>query len=99
VLKVYNDLLMAADSGQVSSLCLLDLTAAFDTVDHDLLILRLEHQFGLCGVVLQWFRLYLCDRSFRVVIGSGASFLIHLVCSVPQGSVLGLRMFKCYVHG
>jgi len=38
----------------------------------------------------------LCDRSFRVVIGSGASFLVHLVCSVPQGSVLGLRMFIMY---
>jgi len=96
VLKVYNDLLMAADRGQVSALCLLDLTAAFDTVDHDLLILRLERQFDLRGVVLQWFRSYLCDRSFRVVIGSGASFLVHLVCSVPQGSVLGLRMFIMY---
>ena len=54
VLKVYNDLLLAADEGDVSALCLLDLTAAFDTVDHDLLMLRLERQFGLRGVVLQW---------------------------------------------
>ena len=46
VLKVYNDLLLAADSGLVSALCLLDLTAAFNTVDHDLLLLCLEHQFG-----------------------------------------------------
>jgi len=42
VLKVYNDLLLTADSGLVSALCLLDLTAAFDTVDHDLLLLRLK---------------------------------------------------------
>ena len=53
IMKVYNDLLFAADNGQVSALCLLDLTAAFDTVDHDLLMLRLERQFGLRGVVLQ----------------------------------------------
>jgi len=53
VTKVYNDLLLAADEGDVSVLCLLDLTAAFDTVDHDLLMSRLEHQFGLRGVVLQ----------------------------------------------
>ena len=46
-------LLAAADNGQVSALCLLDLTAAFDTVDHDLLMLRLERQFGLRGVVRQ----------------------------------------------
>jgi len=49
VAKVYNDLLLAADSGEVAALCLLDLTAAFDTVDHELLLLRLERQFGLCG--------------------------------------------------
>jgi len=55
VSKVYNDLLLAAAEGQVSSLCLLDLTAAFDTIDHELLLLRLERQFGLRGTVLQWF--------------------------------------------
>ena len=65
--KVYNDLLLAADDGDVTALCLLDLTAVFDTVDHDLLMLRLERQFGLCGVVLQWFRSYLTDRTFQVV--------------------------------
>ena len=63
--KVYNDLLLAADQGDVSALCLLDLTAAFDTVDHDLLMLRLERQFGLRGVVLQWFSSYLSDRTFQ----------------------------------
>ena len=46
VTKVYNDMLLAADSGQVTAVCLLDLTAAFDTVDHDLLMLHLERQFA-----------------------------------------------------
>jgi len=50
VTAVYNDLLLAADSGQVSAICLLDLTTAFDTVDHDLLLLRLERQYGLRGL-------------------------------------------------
>jgi len=50
--KVYNNPLMGADSGLVSALCLLNVTAAFDTVDHDLLLLRLERQFGLRGVPL-----------------------------------------------
>ena len=63
--KIYNDL--AADSGHMSALCLLDLTAAFDTVDYDLLTLRLERQFGLRGIVLQWFRSYLSDRSYQVI--------------------------------
>jgi len=67
VAKVFSDLLVAADSGQMLALCLLDLTAAFDTVDHDLLLLWLEHQFGLCGIVLAWLRSYLSGRMFRIV--------------------------------
>ena len=65
---MYNDLLLAADGGQVSALCLLDLTAAFDTVDHDLLLSRLERQFGLRGSCLLWFRSYLSGRSFKVFV-------------------------------
>jgi len=67
VTKVFSDLLVTADSGQMSALCLLDLTAAFDTVDHDLLLLRLERQFGLRGIVLAWLRSYLSGRTSRVV--------------------------------
>ena len=68
VTKVFSDLLVAADSGQMSAVCLLDLTASFDTVDHDLLLLRLERQFGLRGIVLAWLRSYLSGRMFRVVV-------------------------------
>jgi len=96
ITKVYNDLLLAADEGQVSALCLLDLTAAFDTVDHDLLLLRSERQFGLRGSVLQWFRSYLSDRSFRVVYCGSTSSTVFIVCSVPQGSVLGPCLFILY---
>jgi len=64
VTKVYNDMLMAADSGQVSALCLLYLSAAFDTVDHDLLMRRLERRYGLRSVVFQWFSSYLAGRTF-----------------------------------
>ena len=74
---MYNDLLLAAHSGQVSAL--LDLTVAFDTADHDLLTLHLERQFGLHSVVLQCFSSYLSDRSFRLVLGSNSSFVLHLL--------------------
>ena len=47
--KIFNDLLLAADQGQVSALCLLDLASAFDTVDHTLLLTRLRRSFGVQG--------------------------------------------------
>ena len=96
VTKVYNDLFMVVDSGHVSALCLLDLTAAFDTVDHDLLRLRLERQFGLCSIPLLWFTSYLQDRSYRVSYSDSTSATVWVICSVPQGSVLGLRLFTMY---
>jgi len=96
VTKIYNDMLLAADSGQLTAVCLLDLTAAFGTVDHDLLLLRLEWQFGLRGVALQWFRSYLSCSSFRVLYSNQTSFAVYIVCSVPQGSVLCPRFFIFY---
>ena len=59
-------------------------------------MLRLERQFGLRGVVLQWFSSYLSGRSFRVVFGGHMSAFVVILCSVPQGSVLGPRLFIMY---
>ena len=73
-----------------------DLSAAFDIVDHDLLMLRPERQFGIHGVALQWFRSYLLGRSYRVIYGGSMSAMVYVVCSVPQGSVLGPRLFIMY---
>jgi len=81
----------------MSVLCLLDLSAAFDTVDHDLLLQRLERQFGLRGTALQWVRSYLSRRTFRVLYGNVMSFIVYLMCSVPQGSVLGPLFFTLFL--
>ena len=59
LVKVNNDLLIASDNGLVSVLVLLDLSAAFDTIDHNILLQRLEHQIGIKGTALSWFRSYL----------------------------------------
>ena len=66
VTKVCCDLLLAADKGQMSAVCLLDFTAAFDTIDHELLLHRLGRRFGLRGVVLAWFASYLAYRCLQV---------------------------------
>jgi len=93
---VFNELLLAAGAGQMSALCLLDLTAAFDTVDHELLLLRLELQFGLRGIVLAWFQSYLSGRTFCVMFSGCTSSIVYIVCSDPQGSVLGPLLFIVY---
>jgi len=80
----------------VDSCLLLDLTAAFDTVDHDLLLLQLEQQFGLRGVPLLWFASYLRCRSYQVWHAGSTLRTDWVVCSVPQGSVLGPRLFIMY---
>ena len=97
LLKVTNDLLLSADSGNSSILMLLDLSSAFDTVDHSILIHRLENWVGIKGTALDWFRSYLTDRSFSVVIGDASSSKVPLTCGVPQGSILGPLLFSIYM--
>ena len=95
LLKLFNDLLVvvATDRGHVSGLCLLDLTAAFDTVDRDPLLSRLDRTFGVRGQARAWFRSYLTGRTFRVLLGGRTSQAANVTCSVPRGSVLGPLLF------
>ena len=67
LLKVKNDLLMNMNKQHVTLLVLLDLTAAFDTIDHKMLIDRLKTRYGITNVPLRWFESYLENRSQRVV--------------------------------
>jgi len=85
-MKVHNDLLLAADNVDVSALCLLDLTAAFDTVDHNLMVL--ERQFGLRGVVLDWFKSYLCGTPELIESSTVARRHILFTLYVPCLKVL-----------
>ena len=98
VLSVVNDLLLQCDSHNVSIMALLDLSAAFDTIDHNILIERLEKTYGLGGSVLQWFKSYLDNRSQFVNIDSIKSSISKIECGVPQGSVLGPILFSLYTQ-
>ena len=93
LLKIHNDLILAMDRGEVTSLILLDLSAAFDTVDHSILLTRLQNWFGLDGLSLNWFTSYLSSRSQAVSINDSISAFSTLSCGVPQGSVLGPTPF------
>ena len=85
------------DRQQDVILVLLDLSAAFDTIDHDILLQRLHSRFGFSGSVLNWFRTYLHGRSQCVTIGACTSDSSALECGVPQGSVLGPLLFTLYI--
>ena len=78
LLKVKNDLLLNMDKGHVSLLVLLDLSAAFDTVDHDILLRRLREKLGLTGTALTWFSSYLTGRQQKVSMNGTFSDLFEL---------------------
>ena len=86
-MRVHNDIMISLDNGNSVILVLLDLSAAFDTVNHDLLLSRLEKRFGITGTVLNWFKSYLCSRSQFVSINQSHSTNRDLLVGVPQGSV------------
>ena len=96
LLRVHNDLLCATDRKELTILVLLDLSAAFDTVSHTILLKRLEHRVGLCGVALKWITSYLAQRSQSVSIKGHRSPSVPLLQGVPQGSVLGPMLFSVY---
>ena len=97
VLKVFSDVLSAADHGKLTLLALLDLSSAFDTVDHNILLRRLHISFGLDGLALNWLRSYLDGRVCRVRVGGASSPTVSMTCGVPQGSVLGPILFSLYI--
>ena len=96
LIRVQNDILRAIDEDYCVMLLLLDLSAALDTVDHQILLSRLSDCFGIQGKALLWFRSYLSGRTQFVSIESERSTSRPLTCGVPQGSVLGPILYLLY---
>src|SRR5688572_28900332 len=81
---------------QLTGLCMLDLSAAFDTIDHNILLERLSAWFGIRGSGLSWFTSYLKNRTLSVKVHEFSSLPSELRYCVPQGSVLGPILFNLY---
>ena len=96
LLKVKNEILMNMNKQHVTLLVLLDLSVAFDTVDHCTLLQRLQSSLGVRGKVLSWLASYLSGRSQRILINETLSDSFDLECGVPQGSCLGPLLFTIY---
>ncbi|XP_062992110.1 uncharacterized protein LOC134404983, partial [Elgaria multicarinata webbii] len=96
LVALWDDLCRERDRGSATLLVLLDLSAAFDTIDHGILLDRLS-ELGVGGTALQWFRSYLDGRFQKVVLGDYCSVPWHLSHGVPQGSILSPMLFNIYM--
>ena len=96
LLKVKNDLLLNMDKFLVTLLVMLDLSAPFDTVDHGILLHRLQSKLDLRGKALLWFKSYLAGRTQQISINGSLSEKFNLRCGIPQGWCLGPLLFIIY---
>ena len=97
LVKVQNDILCAMDRHELTVLLLLDLSAAFSTVDHEILLQRLSIRLGITGLALEWFQSYLSCRHQFVDINGVSPESSILKYGVPEGSVLGPLLFTIYI--
>jgi hypothetical protein len=98
LIKVTNDLLTAIDNKMCVYLVLLDLSAAFDTVDHSIFLNRLKEDIGISGDVLRWVLSYFTDRYQEVCVQGISSDKTSLQTGFPQGSIMGPFGFKPYTN-
>ena len=96
VIKLCNDILWNMEAQMVTGCVFMDLSAAFDTVDHELMLDILEKTYGISSVALGWYNSYLHPRAFKVCVNSTYSDSKNLTFSVPQGSASGANLFTAY---
>ena len=93
LLKLTNDILWNMENKQVTALVMMDLSATFDTINHELLLEILHHRYGISDNALKWYDNYLRPRGFKVCVGDSYSKERPLTFSVPQGSCSGAVIF------
>ena len=96
LIEVIDNLLFNFENDNISVGIYIDLQKAFDTVNHKILLAKM-YNYGIRGIVHNWFSSYLTDRKQYTVVGNSQSLLGNITCGVPQGSVLGPLLFLLYV--
>ena len=97
LVRMTDDINKEIQAGNIVIVVLLDLSAAFDTIDHGILLDKLLKDYGIGGKAIQWIQSYLQSRSFCVKIEDSISSLLELLFGVPQGSLLGPILFILYI--
>jgi hypothetical protein len=97
IMQLVDKINTAVEKDETSIGIFLDLSKAFDTIDHSILLHKLEH-YGFRGIVLEWFKSYLRNRKQFVSYNSHESNMKNIICGVPQGSILGPLLFIIYVN-
>ena len=96
MIKVQNDILSALDAGSSAILLMLDLSGTFDSIDHNILLSQMFNVYGITDNAFDWFRSYLTGRIRRVFIEDAVTVDQELGFGVPQGSVLGTKIYCMY---
>ena len=97
MIKMYNDLLETIDQNHVTIVVMIDLSAAFDTIDIPILIQILQDEFGIHSTPLKWIQSYLTNKTMKVLVDQSVSDTEPLRFGVPQGSCAGPVIFTLYI--